>query len=200
MVAHKNDNTLHRKNIILREAARLFRERGYMASNLREIAKRSGVKGGSIYHHFSSKEEILYQIMDDTMTDLLSNLKGEIEKKSGAAAKLRRAIRYHIEYHIQNPCETYVTDAELRSLNGSNYKRMVRKRDEYENIFIEILEQGARSGTMNINNAKLSSIAILQMCTGVNYWFRKEGPLTAEAVADHYVDFILWGALGKVKE
>ena len=53
---------------LLREAARLFQKRGYMAFTLRELSKRFGVQGGNIYHHFSSKEGILYEIMDDTVT------------------------------------------------------------------------------------------------------------------------------------
>ena len=199
MIADTINTTSPRKTIILREAARLFREKGYMASTLRELAKRSGVKGGSIYHHFSSKQEILYQIMNYTMTDLIFGLKEEIKGVKNPVEKLQKATRFHIEYHINNLDETHVTDAELRCLTKATYDRIARKRRNYESIFIRILEEGIQGGVMNIDNVKLTAMAILQMCTGVSYWFKQSGPLNIHEVADTYVGFICWGVIGKAK-
>jgi len=63
-----------RKEIIFREAARLFKEKGYNSSTLRGLANKAGIKGGSIYHHYSSKQEILYLIMEYTMTNLINRV------------------------------------------------------------------------------------------------------------------------------
>ena len=168
-----------------------------MATTLRELAKRCGVRGGSIYYHFSSKEEILYQIMDYTMNSLLSNVKERVRHEKDPLTKLREAVRFHIEYHIESPNETFVADTEIRALSKRNYRRIVRKRKSYENIFIEILKESIENGIMGLENVKLSAIAILQMCTGVSYWFREDGPLTVNEIADAYVDFISWGVIGK---
>ena len=74
--------TASRRDIIFREAARLFREKGYSGSTLRRLANRSGVKGGSIYHHYSSKQEILYTIMEQTMTNLINRVQLAIKDES----------------------------------------------------------------------------------------------------------------------
>lgn len=186
-----------RKGIILREAARLFREKGYRASTLRELARRSGVKGGSIYYHFTSKEEMLYRIMDETMTNLLVGLEQEIRGKQDPVRRLKKGIEFHIRYHLENQDETHVTDTELISLDEDHRERIVRKRSEYEQTFMGILEEGAHSGVMSVANIKLVSIAVLQMCTGIPYWFKEEGPLSIAEVVARYTDFIFWGVLGR---
>lgn len=189
-----------RKGIILQEAARLFREKGYRASTLRELARRSGVKGGSIYYHFTSKQEILYQIMDETMTNLLLGLEYELRGERDPVRRLSKGVAFHIRYHLESRDETHVTDTELINLEDDLRQRIVSKREEYEETFAGILEQGARSGVMNIGSIKLASIAVLQMCTGIPYWFNDEGPLSVDEVVARYTDFIFWGVLGRAGE
>jgi len=188
-----------RKAIIYREAAGLFREKGYRASTLREIAKRSGVQGGSIYYHFRSKQDILYQIMDFTMNALIKNLKKEIKGEKDPLEEFRKAMRFHIEYHINHLNETRASDEEIRSLNKENYDSIIARRHNYADIFIQILKKGVQNGVMNIDNLKLTSMAVLQMCTGVSYWFRHDGPLNASDVANKYADIICWGIAKKAK-
>ena len=185
-----------RKEIILQEAARLFRQKGYMAATLRELADRSGIKGGSIYHHFSSKQEILHEIMAFTLTNLFA-LEEETAGERNPIEKIRKAIRFHIEYHINNLDETLVADTELRSLTAENYREIIKMRRRYENLFIDILREGVQQEIIKIGDVKLAALAILQMCTGVSYWFKQDGPLSVQEIADGYVDLICWGIMGK---
>lgn len=186
-----------RKTIIFREAARLFREKGYSGSTLRELAKRAGVKGGSIYHHFNSKQEILFMIMEYTMSNLITKVSQEIEGVESPLAKLRNAIGVHVEYHTVDADETYVADAELRSLEVTNYKKIVKMRDRYEGIYKEILQEGIDKGEINLDNVTLASRALLQMCTGISSWYNPEGPLTIKEIADRYVDLFFHGVCGQ---
>jgi len=186
-----------RKGIILQEAARLFREKGYRASTLRELARRSGVKGGSIYYHFTSKQEILYRIMDETMGNLLLGLEQETRDERDPVRRLNRAIAFHIRYHLENQDETHVADTELINLEDDHHRRIVRRRADYEQAFSGIIREGTRAGVMEVGNVKLASIAILQMCTGVPYWFNEGGPLSVDEVVNRYIDFIFWGVLGR---
>ncbi|MCP3921879.1 MAG: TetR/AcrR family transcriptional regulator [Desulfobacterales bacterium] len=190
-------NKSPRKHIILKEAASLFREKGFMASTLRELAKRSGVQGGSIYHHFSSKQEILYQIMDYTMTSLIYKLDAEIKDIKDPLKKLRKAIKFHIEYHVTDTDETFVTDTEIRSLDNENLEKIQEKRSVYEGKFIKILNNGNSAKTMAISNTKIAAMAILQMCTGVSYWYKKDSHLKIDDITEQYVNFICWGVAGK---
>jgi AcrR family transcriptional regulator len=186
-----------RRDIIFREAARLFREKGYSGSTLRGLANRSGVKGGSIYHHYSSKQEILYVIMEQTMTNLINRVQLAIKDESDPLQKLRKAIIFHIEYHTLDRDQTYVADAELRSLEADNYKKIVAMRNSYEKIYRNILLEGNRTGNMHIENVKIGSRALLQMCTGISYWFDPDGEQSISEIAENYVGLFLWGACGK---
>lgn len=190
-------NTIHpRKKILLTEAAKLFREKSYEAATLRELAKRAGIKGGSVYYHFSSKQEILYNIMDYTMTELTFQLKESVKKASDFTGKFRNAIETHIIYHINNLDMTHVTDSEIRSLTVENYDNISKKRKKYENIFSGILAEGIKSGLLNIKNSKLAAFAILQMCTGVSYWYNDKGPLGVDDIVEVYFEFAYCGLQG----
>lgn len=189
-----------RRIIILRQAAKIFHERGYMAATLRELARRCGIKGASVYYHFSSKQEILHEIMDYTMTSLIERLVEILDGVEDPIEKVEQAIRSHIRYHIENPHITYVTDSELRSLNAKYLEHIIQKRDEYEGYFQRMLTEGVAAGLMKMDNLPLARMAILQMCTAVNIWFREDGPLTVDQVAEAYTRFIRWGVTGRVIE
>ena len=189
-----------RKTIIFKEAARLFREKGYNGSTLRDLAKRAGVQGGSVYHHYASKQEILFMIMEYTLTMLILKVRQEIEGETKPLAKLRRAIQFHIEYHTVDTDETYVTDSELRSLDQSNYKKIVTLRNNYEMIFREIMEAGNAQGEMHIDDVKLASKALLQMCTGISYWYTPGGDKSIRDIADYYISLFFWGICREKQE
>lgn len=188
------------KTLIFKEAARLFREKGYSGSSQRQLADRVGVQGASIYHHFPSKQDILYAIMEHTMTSLLHKVRSELHDEISPAAKLRKAIKVHIEYHTVDRDETYVADAELRSLEPANYKKIVAMRTAYEQIFNDILSEGVQEGAMCIDDVSLATKALLQMCTGISYWYSPGGRRSIGAIADQYVELFLWGICGKLNK
>ena len=189
--------TSSRRDIIFREAAGLFREKGYSGSSLRALADRAGVKGASIYHHFSSKQEILFTIMEYTMNNLIQNVQQVIAGESDPLEQLRKAVAFHIEYHTIDLDETYVADAELRSLEEENYKIIVKMRDDYEGVFRQILQAGQKTGLIHVDDVTIATRALMQMCTGTSYWFNPEGRLSVAQVADRYIDLIFWGLCGK---
>ena len=186
-----------RKEIILQEAAHLFREKGYLASNLRELAKRSGIQGGSIYHHFASKQEILFQLMDNTMSDMIDKLSAQLASTDCPLEQLRRTAHFHIEYHITGPDQTYITDDELRNLEPDNYRKVVAKRDRYQHLIEGVFRAGKERQNWDVSNIKLYSRALIQMCAGVSTWFRFDGPLSIAEIADQYTDLLCRGLLAR---
>ncbi len=185
--------TISRREIILQEAAHLFREKGYPGANLRELARRAGIQGGSIYHHFSSKQEILFQLMDQTMTDMIERLSERLSGASTPLEKLQRTVHFHIEYHVTGPDQTYITDDELRNLEPENYLRVVAKRDRYQRIIEDILSTGKKGENWQLDEPKLYTRALIKMCAGVATWFKPEGPLSITQVADAYVKLLCNG-------
>ncbi|MDH3454742.1 MAG: TetR/AcrR family transcriptional regulator [Desulfuromonadales bacterium] len=190
-----SDDKASRKQIILKEAARLFREKGYIASNLRELAKRAGIQGGSIYHHFGSKQEILFQLMDNTMTDMVTSLSSELAGTDDLEEKLRRLLRFHIGYTICGPDETYITDDELRNLNEDNYLQIIAKRDAYQKMFEEVFRAGSQQQGWMVADPKLMARAAIQMGTGVASWYKPDGPMSIDQISADYAELLCKGLL-----
>lgn len=189
------DDKASRKQIILKEAARLFREKGYIASNLRELAKRAGIQGGSIYHHFSSKQDILFQLMDNTMTDMVTSLSAVLAGTDDPEEKLRRLLRFHISYTICGPDETYITEDELRNLNADNYLQIIAKRDAYQKLFEEVFLAGYQQQGWMVVDPKLMARAAIQMGTGVASWYKPEGPMSIDQISTYYAELLCKGLL-----
>ncbi len=186
------------KTLIFKQAARLFREKGYNGSTQRQLADRVGLQGASIYHHFPSKQDILYAIMEYTMVSLLDKVRREIAESGSPQERLRRAIAAHILYHTLDRDETYVTDAELRSLETANYQKIAAMRLAYEQIFRGILQEGLDEGSMCLGDVSLATKALLQMCTGISYWYSPAGRQSIGEIVNEYIDLFLWGACGKL--
>ena len=182
-----------RKTMIIREAAILFREKGYMAANLRRLAKRAGIQGGSLYYHFESKQDILFTIMNHTMDDLLALADACRARGGSPPDSLRWAIQEHIKYHVENINETYVTDNELKSLDSAYLAIINDKRSAYEVFFEEILSEGVKQGLFQINDIKVITYGILQISTGTSVWFKEGGRLTADQISEIYFNLIYQG-------
>lgn len=190
-----SDDKTSRKQIILKEAARLFREKGYISSSLRELANRAGIQGGSIYHHFSSKQEILFQLMDNTMSDMVTSLSALLAETDNLEEKLRLLLVFHINYTICGPDETYITDEELRNLDADNYLHIVAKRDLYQKLFEDVFTAGSRDAGWQVTNPKLTARATIQMGTGVSSWYKPDGPLSIEEIVANYKDLLYRGLM-----
>ncbi len=186
---------ISRREIILQEAAHLFREKGYPAANLRELARRAGIQGGSIYHHFASKQEILFQLMDHTMSDMIERLTARLEGAVTPLEKLQRLVYFHIEYFVTGPDQTYITDDELRNLEKQNYLEIVAKRDRYQTIVEGILADGKEEHGWMLDDPKLYTRALLKMCAGVATWYKLDGPLSIAQVAEAYTNLLCNGLL-----
>ena len=188
-------DSISRREIILQEAAHLFREKGYPGANLRELARRAGIQGGSIYHHFASKQEILFQLMDHTMSDMIERLSERLAPLKTPSDKLRETINFHVEYHVKGPDQTYITDEELRNLTPENYLKVVAKRDRYQQIIEEIMSAGKAEEGWQLEEPKLYTRALIKMCAGVATWFRPDGSLSVAQICEAYLKLFRNGLL-----
>ena len=181
------------KDKIKKSAINLFYKKGYFATSMSTIAKATGIRKSSIYHHYETKEDILLDIFRSTMNDLLANMHSRLSEVSEAKARIRAVIDCHIIFHIQRQKEAIIADSELRGLSARNYKEIIQMRDEYEKLIQNVLEEGVAEKVFDASDVKVLSYAILSMCTTVCVWFKKSGRLPKETVADIYADFILKG-------
>ena len=185
---------VRRYNQIRAVGCHLLFERGYAGMTMRQIAARLQMKAGSLYHHFPSKQHILFDLMQTTASELLEGLRRIAESDDSAEQQLDAAIRWHVLFHTQKREEAFVSHSELRSLTHDNLKEILKLRREYERLFDSILKRGQRQGVFLLQEPGVIRNCILTMCTATAGWFSPEGPLTAEQVADQIRDFV-WSGL-----
>lgn len=175
----------------IRDAAiSMFSEYGYHAVTLRKLADRIGIQAGSLYNHIENKQELLFEILYEIMSDLVKSYETRVAPVTGAQARLDAFIRNHVEFHTARKEEVFIGNMELRNLSAENRERMVALRDSYQNHLIEILREGQASGVFHFRDARMLAFAILGMLNAVANWFNPAGRSSAEDIAEHYAQLI----------
>lgn len=174
-----------------REAALgLFARHGYAAVSMREIACEVGVGAGALYNHFATKQDLLVELMTDHMEALLAAWNDLRPTGLTPDARLEAFSRFHIRFHTDRTDEVFVAYMELRSLERPNFHRIETMRRAYEAELEAILTEGASSGAFQIEDARVATMAIIAMLTGVTSWYRQGGRLAAARIEEIYVDMV----------
>src|SRR5437588_756520 len=176
-------------------AVQLFAEYGYHAAPLRDIARIAGIQAASIYYHYANKQALLVEIMETHMRQLNTNLEHIVLHKDSVQQRLHAAIANHIRLHTTYKSEFFIIDTEIRALEGENRNHILSLRDQYESLIQDLLEEGMEQGVFRHSDVKVSSYAIIAMCTEVAAWFRPGGRLTVQQVIDIYSQMITQGLL-----
>ncbi|HLI07259.1 MAG TPA: TetR/AcrR family transcriptional regulator [Ktedonobacteraceae bacterium] len=183
------------KDAVVAAAVQLFAEYGYHAAPLRDIASLAGIRAASIYHYYDSKQALLVEIMDTYMQRLNSSLEKILRECDDPLQRLRKAIANHIHLHTSHKAEFFIIDTEIRALEGENRVYILSLRDRYESLVQELLRDGMERGVFRQCDVKVSSYAIIAMCTEVATWFKQEGRLSVQQVIDMYSQMISEGLL-----
>ena len=192
MAVSKTSAGRNRSSDRIRAAAiALVRSRGYHGTSVREIAKAVKIEPASLYHHYSSKQAILVDLFSRPMDAMLEGIDVAVVGASTPRDQLRAAVRFHVLFHIARQDESFITHSELRSLTPRNQRMMIAKRDQYERKIRALLEAGVESGDFQIPDVKVTTIALLMMCSGVADWFTRRGRLAPAALADRYADMAM---------
>jgi len=184
---------------IHRAAVELFAQRGYHATSMRAIAGAARIQPAAIYHWYPSKEAILVQLQNEFMERLTEKVNAGIEREERPALRLAAAVREHVVYHGRHSREAFVTDSEIRALTEGRRDALVEWRDEYQEIFGELIAAGVADGSLRSSEPRVATYAILLQCTGVALWFDPDGALGLDEVADIHVELVL-GSLGASDE
>jgi AcrR family transcriptional regulator len=178
---------------ILEAATALFYEKGYHGTTMREVAAAVGIKAGSLYNHFPGKEDLLFRIAHGTMEELLVGGREATAGAVSASERLRALVVWHVVYHAEKRFQARVADEQLHALGPERRDAVLQIRDEYTGLFKEILDAGREQEGWVVSSSSPITFAIGGMCTFVDTWYRDDGPLSADEIAEMYADFILAG-------
>jgi TetR/AcrR family transcriptional regulator, cholesterol catabolism regulator len=183
-----------RKDQILEKAAELFSQRGYHATTMRDLGEVTGLLPGSLYAHFSGKEEILYQIVIEAARQFLGGMEALRAQPAPPEEKLRAAMRAHIEVVARDLEGARVFLHEWRALRGGRRSEIRKLRRRYEELWDEIIRELAPA------DPKLARLLVLSAANWTYVWYRPDGPLGPEEIADRYSKLLLAGLSGNGKE
>ena len=167
-------------------AAQLIARHGFDAVTMRQLAAAVGVQAAALYRYFPAKEDLLFELMQDHMTGLLAALEAALPAGSNARARLLAFIANHVRFHIERRHQTHVSNMELRSLTRAHLSDILRLRGTYEKELRAILRDGQEEGSFSVDDVALTSMAIIQMITGVIVWFRPDDRLSIDDVTTTY--------------
>ncbi len=191
-------NTPNRKAQILQTAATLFRERGYQAASMRDIATAMHIEAASLYHHIKSKEEILEIICFDMAEQFIAAIAEVNDIYFNAEEKLRMAILNHVKLITQNQERSAVFLHEWRSLPAAALNEFLVLRNQYESGFNQIVKEGIEEDIFDSIEPKFAVLSILSSVNWINEWYKPDGKMSPGEIAKNISDFILGGLRKKL--
>lgn len=178
---------------ILRAAAAIFQEKGYHAASMQDIAEAVDLQKGSLYHHVSSKQEILLALLDEALGLIVERLEGAITPDLSSSLKLRQAMQAYLDFLAENRSLSSVLLLEYRSLEPEFKDLHIPRRDHVDRIWQGIIEEGVSAGEFKTLTPGLVSKALLGVLNWTITWYREDGPLSTLEIADHFTDLFLQG-------
>lgn len=178
---------------ILDAAAQIFREKGFHATSMQDIAAAVDLRKASLYHHVTSKQEILVDLLDKGLELLIYNMEQVVIQDIPAEEKFRLAMRSYLTTLTENLGLTSVLLLEHRSLEDKFRQRHVPSRDRYEQYWRDILAEGIEQGIFECQEIQIAVKAILGVANWTIMWFNPEGQLSANEIADLSADLVLNG-------
>jgi AcrR family transcriptional regulator len=187
---------LTRRQAIEDVASDLFRERGYAATSIRDIARALSVQGASLYAHVTSKEDVLWAIVDRAATRFeaaADRAESEVEARrpGDPAEAIAALVRAHVAVLTSDVDEAGVFVHEWRALGPERRAAILERRDAYEGRFRRRIAEGVSVGAFELTDPAIAAGAILSAMNGVASWYDPEGRLPADRIADHLVDLTL---------
>lgn len=169
---------------LLSAAAHLFRDKGFDRTTVRDIAAAVGIQSGSIFHHFKTKEDILYAVMEEVIQFNTARLQQVVACEATAEGRLRALIRAELQFIVGDTAEAMtVMVTEWRCLNEDKQRKALALRSIYEQLWLDTL------GELQQQEAtKTDPFILRRLLTGmtgwVRNWFDHDGPLTLDDLAE----------------
>lgn len=183
----------NRREDLLRVCARLFREKGFDGTSIRDISEAAGMHSGSPFYHFKSKQEMLVAVMEQGLSEGLKDLEAVGALRLPPAQKFRRLVRTHLETICGNghdfiPVMLY----DWRSLTPVNRRRVIALKDRYDALWQKVTDELHAQGVM-AGDAQLARLFTFGVLNWTARWYRAGGRKSLDEIAEEAASFLLRG-------
>ena len=182
-----------RKETIIETAARLFRERGFSATSMRDLAEQVGVEAASLYNHISSKAEILQELCFKVANKFMSHIDKVDASELSAIKKIEAVLRFHIQQMLHHYEEVYVSDREWRYLAEPYISTYQNQRRDYRKRFAAIIQQGIDQGQINPIDSSTAVLILLHAIGGIESWQRSTHKISGEELEENMLTILIHG-------
>ena len=193
MAKIKSNKSNTRKDVIISKAARLFREKGYSATSMRDLAEHVGVEAASLYNHIKSKAEILQEICFKTDNQFMNHITELELSDQKSITKVESILRFHISQMVNHYEEVYVMDREWKHLTDPYLSNMQSQRRSYRQRIAAIIEEGIRKGEIKNIDAPTAVLIMLHAVSGIESWHRSVKRIGSEMLEDNMVMILVEG-------
>ncbi|MDP9495425.1 MAG: TetR/AcrR family transcriptional regulator [Actinomycetota bacterium] len=179
---------------VIEAAGRLFAEKGYHGTSMRDLGRELGLLGSSLYAHVESKQDLLVEVVEEGARLFQASAAAAAAAGGSSDERLRRLIAGHIQVVLENRdvVRTYLNEA--RMLDTEHRSRVIAARDAYEQAFRQVIGAGASDATFRPDlDPKLSSIFILSILNALERWYRSDGAVDGRQLVDEVTEFALAG-------
>jgi len=180
-----------RRALIVQAAAELFATKGFQKTTVRDIAEQAGVLSGSLYAHIETKEDLFLEIVRLAAHNFEQAVLPVMTGTEAPDLKLRAMVKAHIRVIEESRAwaQVYLDDSVELSHEARAEARRLRR--QYEDYWAQLIRQGSQQGVFHVEDETLARFFVLSALNGVARWYRPEGRLSAQSVADIYGDMIL---------
>ena len=192
MIAVKKNKTVKLEQI-LKEAAKLFKNKGFGGSSMRDLAAVLGMEAASIYYHIGSKDEILEKICFEVAHNYLSHLDKIENEDHSFLEKLKELIRFHVQMMIKNGAEVSVTNHEWKYLTKEKLTEYKELRKLYETRLESLIAEGIAVGELADVNPSVALFTILSSLRWVEYWWKPQRGISAKELEKSIITILMNG-------
>jgi AcrR family transcriptional regulator len=182
-----------KKETIIEIAAKLFHEKGYSATSMRDLAEHVGVEAASLYNHIQSKSEILQEICFKVANEFTSHLEEVDANGQNAITKIEAVLRFHIRQMLFRYENVYVSDREWKHLTDPYLSNYQNQRRIYRKRFASIIEAGIQHNEVKNIDAPTAVLIMLHAVSGIESWHRSKKKISAELLEENMVMILVEG-------
>jgi AcrR family transcriptional regulator len=180
---------------ILEAAAQIFSQKGFHATSMQDIAQAVRLQKASLYHHVSSKQEILVSILDQALDMLIEQMQQVLARPLPPDEKLRQAMQAYLVAMLEHRELAAVLLLEHRSLEPAYQSRHIPRRDRFERLWRDLIQEGLDQGLFCCADPGMAGRALLGVMNWTITWYRPDGSLSAESIAGQFANLFLQGLL-----
>ncbi len=190
------DKYQRRYGEVIDAAATVFAEKGYHGSSTKDIAERLGIRQGSLYYYFASKESALEEVCKKGIDGFVQGIEKVQERGGGSEAQLRAAVLNHLEPLRTRPTYVRVFLRDRHDLPQASRRKIGKASRQYEGLLEGLFRAGVERGDFRAGlDCRLATLALLGMCNAAASWYTEGAGLSLEALAENFATLILSGAV-----